>query len=800
MRKVSGSGPRSTDIMLVGDMPTFDDEHQGRLFVGQAGAELDRMLHEAGLLRGECYLTTTCKYRGPLDNWLIFRKKAPEVDAIDYEFTNGAWVHKILREGIDELWSEISKIQPNLIVVFGDVSLWALTEISGLNAWRGSIVEAVDGRKLLPTFSPSLILKQWELRPVVVHDLRRANRERNSASITQPEYDFTVRPSFEQVNRRLDRLLELLNRGQIRLSIDIETRNYSIACVGIAWSKSEAICIPFQSVTSPSNMYWSFDEHAHIVGRLKEVLGHRNCRGVGQNFSFDQQYFLTEFFFRVHITDDTMVAQHVLMPGTPKDLAYLSSLYCENHIYWKDDGKEWDPRIHDEEQLWRYNCIDAARTFEIIEQQIQQLEKQGMTSQYHFQLSLLDPVSDMSMRGVRINTDYRGEMAKQLIEAIDERNAFITHAIGYPLNVKSPKQMKKFLYEDMGLPPIYKRKMNKKGEKPVTADKEALLKCAEKEPLLRPITDRMADIRTMGIFLSNFVSAALDSDNRLRCMYQPAGPETFRFSSAENAFGSGTNMQNIPRLPDEDKADKLPPIRKLFIPSDPSFELAEPDLSGADAMVVAWECDDEVLKEIMTKRLKLAAENAKMLYGSAAGPDGRREPYYTHAKQGCHATNYGAHAKTVAATIGITIHEAEKFQKRWFEIHPNIRKWQKDVEHRLQTTRMVTNKFGYRRIYLGRIELALPEALAWIPQSTVACVINRVFMRIVQNVPNAHVLMQVHDSLIFEYKKSLREQTLRAVKECFNIVVPYDPPLIIPADLKVSDKSWGDCEKMAWPN
>lgn len=799
MRRIPAQGSPHAKIMIVGTFPSWEDEKYGRIFSGNVGDELSRMLHEAKFIRSECYLTNVVKFqppRGDISQWVDFRKKQPEGP---YTHHQGAWTHHYVMEGINELRAEIRSINPNLIITCGELALWAVTGERSITSWRGSILRSLTGHKVLATYHPADVSRNWEWRPITVHDLRRARAESSSPTITEPEFDFIVRPSFERVIGTLDWLTEILDRGPTRLAIDVETRNQDLACVGIAWSTKHAICIPIQSITHDSGHYWSLDEHVEIRHRLKALLTHPNCLGVGQNFSYDLQYFSRRMLFLPNICDDTMVAQHVLFPGTPKGLDYLSSLYCSNHVYWKDEGKEWDPRIHDEERYWRYNCIDCVRTFEIIEQQEKVIEKEHMLEQYRFQMSLIYPVDRMTTRGVRIDLEKRGDMAKQLFAAIAERQRYINYVVGRPLNIRSPKQMQEFLYEEMQLPPITKRgKRRKDGTTPITTDKDALDLCASRLPILQPIVDNIHDMRTMGIYLSTFVNAPIDEDGKIRCTFQSAGPETYRFSSYENSFGTGTNLQNIPRLPDDGEVDKLPPIRNLFIP-DEGYEIGEADLSGADAMVVAEESDDDILREIMAKRLKLAAENAKMIYGSAAGPDGKKEPYYTKAKAGAHAANYGAQNRTIARVLGETVHEADKFLKRWFGIHPNIKKWQQRVENELQIKRMVSNAFGYRRIYFDRIEELLGQALAWIPQSTVACIINRALVAIDAKVPTVQILMQVHDSLVFQYRIEDRMEALKGVYEGMRVVVPYPRPLIIVSDLKTSIKSWGECVKTPWP-
>jgi DNA polymerase I-like protein with 3'-5' exonuclease and polymerase domains len=165
------------------------------------------------------------------------------------------------------------------------------------------------------------------------------------------------------------------------------------------------------------------------------------------------------------------------------------------------------------------------------------------------------------------------------------------------------------------------------------------------------------------------------------------------------------------------------------------------------------------------------------------------------SKRGVHATNYGITARNLATSLGITVHEAERFQQRWFSAHPGISDWQSRIADSLATTRSVANKFGFVRRYFGRIEGILPEALAWIPQSTVALVIAKALINIDENLPHSRVqpLLQTHDSLTIQFLSKIRDQAIAAIKEQMQILVPYDDPLIIGVEAKTSAISWGEC-------
>jgi len=232
---------------------------------------------------------------------------------------------------------------------------------------------------------------------------------------------------------------------------------------------------------------------------------------------------------------------------------------------------------------------------------------------------------------------------------------------------------------------------------------------------------------------------------------------------------------------------KLPNQRTLIIP-DEGYTIVDMDLDRADAQFVAWEANDESLKQILKEGLDLHHENAKAIWGDHVK---KKSPERQLAKRFCHAVNYGAYPKKLARSLGLSIQTAEWIYARWFQIHPGIREWHKRVKADLFSKRLVKNPFGYERYYFDRPEKCINEALAWCPQSAVGIIINTAWDNIDTNLPAVEVLMQVHDSLTMQVPTDQVLALLPLIQEQSLIKVPYDDPLIIPVGFKISDESWG---------
>jgi DNA polymerase-1 len=240
----------------------------------------------------------------------------------------------------------------------------------------------------------------------------------------------------------------------------------------------------------------------------------------------------------------------------------------------------------------------------------------------------------------------------------------------------------------------------------------------------------------------------------------------------------------------------LPNVRKMFIP-DPGYILYDADLAGADAQVVAWEAEDEDLKAAFRAGLDVHSHNAEAIFGTRfTSLEGvKRYQFRQKSKQAVHLTNYGGSSRAMAKVLGWTVRDCEDFQRRWFSIRPGIKKWHQRVEHSLDTTRSVTNRFGYRRIYFDRIDAVLPQALAWVPQSTVALTTYRGAFQLEEAFPSVEFLLQVHDSLVFQIHKKFGAND-NDIRNALANPIPYDDPLVIRWGLAKSEKTWGDLEEI----
>lgn len=536
-------------IFLLGEFAEINDWHRGYHFSGGSGQEFKKMCHEVGINFFDCHHDmvfsipkhTYFDSRCYIQDWT---KKNP-------------FIKPNYQEHVDYVRQAIYDSNCKLVVALGDLSLFILCGEKSVVKWRGSRMECeINGRriKVIPTYAPSRILKVWDWRHIALYDLQRVATESLTMTYVEPEWNFMIKPDFTEAMAVLTGLACELDLGPKLISHDLETINRHISCSGIAWSATEAICIPFMTPEEGrggNHNYWTIQEETDILVLQQSVLTHPNARVVGQNYLYDIQHIAKSWGYKPNVYMDTMLAWHTVFSGEKKSLDFLASLFCDHYCYWKDELKDYNSYPIDPLLYWNYNCKDAVYTYEIAEKLPVLLESSEQETQYAFQMSMYTPVFNSMLRGVRVDKTLRSTLALELLNIagqIEERLLIMSgNYVPEDSNSKvrwfnSPQQCQAFFYNYLGLA---KQRNRKSGQ--ISTDDDALTVLAQLEPAVEPIIRHIKELRSANIFRKNFLEAPLGNDGRIRCSYNLAGTETFRLSSSKDAFGQGANLQTIPK-------------------------------------------------------------------------------------------------------------------------------------------------------------------------------------------------------------------------------------------------------------
>ena len=340
--------------MIVGEAPGIDEEKQGRPFAGASGRELDVMLKAAGIERRECYITNVFHKRPP--NNSIEKFCCSKTEAVrDYKaertlltlnhnrfdwpqsynfqpIQRGKYCTPERLGNLARLRDEITVANPNIIIALGATANWALTGEMGIAKHRGTLVESslAPGYKVLPTYHPAAILRNWSLRMTSIADLEKARKEQNTKELVSPRKQIFIEPAVADVLR-----FEKDHGNAGLFGVDVETEKGQITCIGFAPSVDFTFVIPFWDKTKTRWSYWeSLADEIQVLEVIGRLLASKSSK-VFHNGLYDIQYIWENWHFPVYgVVEDTMLMHHSMQPEMPKDLGYLSSIHTNNPS-WK---------------------------------------------------------------------------------------------------------------------------------------------------------------------------------------------------------------------------------------------------------------------------------------------------------------------------------------------------------------------------------------------------------------------------------------------------------------------------------
>jgi uracil-DNA glycosylase family 4 len=149
---VFGEGNEKARLMFIGEGPGYDEDVQGRPFVGKAGQLLTKIIQSINLQREEVYITNIVKCRPP-------QNRNPEPDEIQS-------CHPFLM-------NQIRAIQPEIICALGTFSAQTLLKTdTKITALRGKFYD-IEGMKVIPTYHPAFLLRNPERKREVWEDMKK---------------------------------------------------------------------------------------------------------------------------------------------------------------------------------------------------------------------------------------------------------------------------------------------------------------------------------------------------------------------------------------------------------------------------------------------------------------------------------------------------------------------------------------------------------------------------------------------------------------------------------------------------
>lgn len=359
----SWSGPRDAKLVIVGEAWGLHEFEMKKPFVGESGKELFSMLGEAApALFPELHREVTELFKYglawnrkkndwlyatgiALTNTLAFRPHNNDVleCCVDKKSLPSWYDYPAIEKAryldpeylpeLDRLKEEIETCKPNLVLAVGAKASWALLQDNKIGSIRGGISQSTlaPGYKVLPTYHPAGVLRNWSWRPIVVADLMKAMLEKEFPDVRRPSRTILYSPTLQEV---IDWCYETMNGDYPMLGADTETSRGQITMISIARTPHDCLVVPFIDDSKPGKSYWATaNEEIEAWNWIAALLESKAHEKVWQNGVYDLQYILP-LGIKAGAEEDTMLLHHSILPEMQKGLGFLGSIYTSEPA-WK---------------------------------------------------------------------------------------------------------------------------------------------------------------------------------------------------------------------------------------------------------------------------------------------------------------------------------------------------------------------------------------------------------------------------------------------------------------------------------
>ena len=416
--------------------------------------------------------------------------------------------------------------------------------------------------------------------------------------------------------------------------------------------------------------------------------------------------------------------------------------------------------------------------FELEEVLRRRLREDGMEKLLdEIELPLAPILAEMEETGFKIDTKGMLEYADALTELADGLKRSIYMRAGIEFNINSPKQLGEVLFVTLGLP------CKKKTKSGYSTDAETLEELRAYSPIIDDILEYRQVTKLIGTYAAAMPAAA-DENGRIHTTFKQALTATGRLSSQD------PNLQNIPI-----KTKMGRQMRKYFIAKD-GYALVDADYSQIELRLLAHISDDYTMCEAFRTGADIHRKTASAVFG--VPEEAVNEEMRKRAKAVNFGIVYGISGFSLAKDIGTTPKEASNYIKsyhlNYLGIDEYLERVVKEAEERGYTaTPMGRRRYipelsssnGNLRAFGKRVAMNAPIQGAAADIMKLAMI--RVYNALKKKLPDARLVMQVHDELIVEVKNSDVEICKQILSEEMENAAELSIPLT--ADV-TSGKNW----------
>jgi len=382
----------------------------------------------------------------------------------------------------------------------------------------------------------------------------------------------------------------------------------------------------------------------------------------------------------------------------------------------------------------------------------------------------------MERTGAKVDSVRLVSMRDQFAAEARQAQEMAWECAGTEINLQSPKQLQKVLFEDMGLKPT---KRTKSGSYTTNAAalQDLYVKSVDNERangFLGALL-RHREINKLKQIVQTLIDATNTSDERIHTTFEQTVAATGRLSSVD------PNLQNIPN---RNAAGRE--IRGVFVPGEGYEALMSCDYSQVELRIMADLSDDEALIEAFRSGADFHKYVASMVYKLPV--DQITGDQRSHVKAMSYGLAYGLSTYGLAQQLKIAPREAEALKNRYFDTFGKVHDYLESLVANAREKGYTETIFGRRRYFpalhsTNRVarEAAERAALNAPIQGSAADIMKIAMIRAEQTLAEAHVksriILQIHDELVVEIAPGEGDQVTELVRNAMEHAVDLAVPL-----------------------
>ncbi|HEX9097068.1 MAG TPA: DNA polymerase I [Candidatus Dormibacteraeota bacterium] len=401
------------------------------------------------------------------------------------------------------------------------------------------------------------------------------------------------------------------------------------------------------------------------------------------------------------------------------------------------------------------------------------------------EMPLVPVLAEIEIAGVAIDLPYLQQVSRELYEQLQRLDQEIADVAHGPINVNSPQQLARFLFEDLSLPGGRKTKSG------YSTDANVLEGLRDQHPVVAKILEFRQLSKLKGTYVDALPLLVDPRTHRVHTSFNQTVAATGRLSSSD------PNLQNIPI-----RTEVGQKVRRAFVPSRPGDVLLSADYSQIELRVLAHMTDDPVLLDAFARGEDIHARTAAEVFGIP------QDQVTANQRRLAKVVNfglfYGLSDFGLARDTGMSTEEARAFIDAYFRAYNRVREFLEGIKiqareqgyvetvlHRRRYIQDIRSPNRMLRQGAERIAINMPV------QGSAADIMKLAMIRLNGYMHEqrlaGRMILTVHDELVFEVPPDERDRLIEVVPDLMATAYPLKVPLQV--DLKLGP-NWQDMERV----